>query len=490
MRPSRAYRASGRRRGASRAVSGRLIASGRKRASTGEGGLSTLSRWRHGFESRWGCHDKVQVRGPFLPAQERASFLFGPGSAQLPGVMSDPRRTLTPMRGSIQDRSGPAGPAFRVRISTPSGRVEQTLRWTGPELTSQTARNRAHSQLRAEAERLRTRLLAEVDDGAHSGPDATFGTLLDRWQRLRGPSWSAATRREHGRIAGDTGYLATLRPVRVSKISGEDLDDLYAALLARPLKASTVRRAHVVAHSALAQAVQWGWILRNPADRAHAPRVERTEVKPPSTDDVAALLEHADNTDPHTAAYLWLTATLGARRGEVCALRWSNLDHERRTVRIHRASAKGPEGIVEQDTKTHAGRTCRVTDAAWDRLMVLRDKVAGEGHDVVDGYIFAIERDGAPIYPDTASRVVRKLAKRAGVPDVTIRQLRHAAATHALANGVPLHTVSARLGHARTSMTLDIYGHALDAHDDQAADLLGDLYDAKRHRARANIRAV
>src|SRR6266545_3307226 len=115
----------------------------------------------------------------------------------------------------------------------------------------------------------------------------------------------------------------------------------------------TVHRIHVVLHRALAQAVRWEWIWLNPASTANPPRVPPAEVRPPSPDQVAALLDTVRSRTPSLYTYLRLAVSTGARRSQLLALRWTNVDEDRCAVAFTRALVEGPDGPVLRPTKTH-----------------------------------------------------------------------------------------------------------------------------------------
>jgi integrase len=85
---------------------------------------------------------------------------------------------------------------------------------------------------------------------------------------------------------------------------------------------ATVRQVHAIVRRALDQAARWGWIAANPAALASPPRLGSAEIRPPTPEEVSRLLETAYQADPDFAVLVWLAATTGARRGELCALRW------------------------------------------------------------------------------------------------------------------------------------------------------------------------
>jgi integrase len=106
------------------------------------------------------------------------------------------------------------------------------------------------------------------------------------------------------------------------------VDDLYVRLrrsggaAGQPLAPGTVARVRVVLHAALAQAMQWGWIWDNPAERAARLTTPTAEQYPPTPAEVARLLDHVAADDPSLHVLLVLAATAGARRAELLALRW------------------------------------------------------------------------------------------------------------------------------------------------------------------------
>ena len=167
--------------------------------------------------------------------------------------------------------------------------------------------------------------------------------LLERWMAAASPAWSASTVRET-RSLMRCHLLPHLRHVPVTRLTAADIDDVYAHLLRRggredwPLSPATVHRVHVVLHRALNQAVRWEWIWLNPAALASPPRVEPADIRPPSVDQIRRLLEAVRQEDIEFFTYLYLAVTTGARRGQLLAMRWSDVDFD------HRRSASPASG--------------------------------------------------------------------------------------------------------------------------------------------------
>jgi integrase len=114
----------------------------------------------------------------------------------------------------------------------------------------------------------------------------------------------------------------------VNKVRPTGLDKFYRDLLAAGVGRVMIRKVHMVVHGALKQAVRWDLIPSNPAEHATPPSVpsSKTAEKTPSSGDVRTLIAQADLEDPDFAMLVVLAAASGARRGELVALRWSDVD--------------------------------------------------------------------------------------------------------------------------------------------------------------------
>jgi integrase len=284
---------------------------------------------------------------------------------------------------------------------------------------------------------------------------------------------------------------------RLQRLRAADLDRLYAQLRTSggvsggPLAPATIRRVHEIIRRALKQGVRWGWVSTNPAAHASPPRVPKSDVLPPTPEDVVRLIELAEAEDPDLAVLLRLAAGTGARRGELCALRWSDVDLDAATVVISRAMVHGFVGMVERGTKTHAARRIALDRDTVAALVEHRRRSAQRAEDcgvgLSDGArVFSFEPDGsAPWRPDVVTNRFNKLRRKAGLDSVRLHDLRHYVATRLIAAGVPVRTVSGRLGHANAATTLNVYSAFVQASDRDAAELLGEmLHEARKPRSR------
>ena len=162
----------------------------------------------------------------------------------------------------------------------------------------------------------------------------------------------APTTRADWQCVIDNQLIPALGDTPLWQLTARDCDALYTALRAAGLGPSRVRCAHVVLHRAVAQAVRWGWLARNPVSDATRPDVPRSTIRPPGAADVRALIAHAAAHDPTMACWLWVATATGARRGEICGLRWSDIDFDQRSVRIERSVVESRAVVYESSAAT------------------------------------------------------------------------------------------------------------------------------------------
>lgn len=338
-----------------------------------------------------------------------------------------------------------------------------------------------------EADRALAALVSEAESLARvSNHGQTVERLLHEWLDHAAPSLSPRT------VLVTRGYIdSTISPqlgsIPVAKLTTQEIDRFYRRLLTVggprvKYSPATIRRVHGILRRALSQGVRWGWIMRNPAAEASPPRVPVKELKPPSPEEVARLFQLASEANPRLAMLLVLAASTGARRGELLALRWTDVDLDGKVISIERGLILAGRELIEQGTKTHQSRRLALDDAAVELLKLHRahmTAVAGElGVRLSSAaFLFSDSADGTePLRPDSASRAFRTLCARAGIEGVRFHDLRHYVATRLLGAGIDIRTVAGRLGHRNASTTLNVYSHFLPEADRDAANALGKLF--------------
>lgn len=257
--------------------------------------------------------------------------------------------------------------------------------------------------------------------------------------------------------------IPALGPVKLAKLKVVHIDQMYADLQARGLSPQTIRGVHVVLRKALERARRWEWIVTNPAADATLPKVVARPIQPPGRDVVETLVAAAD---PDLADAIVLAQHTGARRGELCGLRWSDIDLDSGRLTFRRAIVdRNAHDIVVKGTKTDKARTIVIGPTVADRLTSRRARLEAvaatcETAIVADAYVLSEAVDGSePLKPNLVTQRFTRLTRQLGVK-TRFHDLRHANATELLAAGIPVNDVAQRLGHASVRMTLDVYGHA------------------------------
>ncbi len=337
-----------------------------------------------------------------------------------------------------------------------------------------------------EAEVALGRLLAEIEDGQHAVRAGTVGDLCERWYAHAAPDLSPTVAAEYRRLL-DRRILPRWSDVPLRRLRTADLDQWYGELRrsggpgGTALAPNTVTRAHALLRRALAQGVKWGWLSVNPAANASPPRARKQQLDLPDPVDVARLIGAAAKVNPSLPTYFRLAAATGARRAELCALRWKHVDLDKRRITIARSIAEVGGELIEKDTKTHQVRKVTIDEETAALLVAHRDaceELATKCGASVESnsFLFSHEVDfSKPWRPNYATLAFGRLRDELGLDGVKLHHLRHFSATQLLSAGIDIRTVSGRLGHADASTTLDIYAQFLQAADERAAAALGQL---------------
>ncbi|HVB00127.1 MAG TPA: site-specific integrase [Acidimicrobiales bacterium] len=349
---------------------------------------------------------------------------------------------------------------------------------------------RVHGSKRA-AQKVLNALATEIDVGRFVGTSTTFAELCTQWLTLAENDLSPTTLRRYKNLLSKR-ILPALGDRPLKNIRTIDLDQLYLGLSNRVgLAPATVRQIHAVIRRAFRQAILWGWINTNPATNATPPRLAKPDLSPPDIEQVAELIDKATERDPELGHFFHIAASTGARRGEVCALRWSNLDTQVRTLTIERSIIEILGGLSEKDTKTHANRRIKLDPVTLEvfeaQRAIMTERAACVGMVLADdAYVFSREPNGLiPLTPGYVTKQFALIKDDLGYHSMRLHDLRHFAATRLMAAGIPIRQVSGRLGHANPSTTLSVYTHFLEARDQESADVMGQSLPKSKSTAKA-----
>lgn len=290
---------------------------------------------------------------------------------------------------------------------------------------------------------------------------------------------------------------------KISELTGIKIDTLFDTVeRSNVLSESSILYHHRVISSILNCAVQWQFILNNPALRVKPPKVEKREARHFDAEQVDYMFKLLEDEPIKYRTMIYLCIFAGLRAGELSGLDWSDIDWENNILKI-RQSAQYLPGIGTF-TKTPKNMSSDRSISLPDIIMAILTEYKlwqneektklGDLWDDKCNRIFTT-RDGKPMFPDTPSKWFNKFIKKHNdkvMNDNTITKedkekyllnmvnfhgLRHTNATLLIGQGVDIATVSKRLGHAEISTTLNIYTHTFQKSDRAAADKLENLFN-------------
>ena len=334
------------------------------------------------------------------------------------------------------------------------------------------------------AKRDANRVAAELTVRRSSGAaKVTMAELLDLWTEQNEPAWAVSTtQNQKSRVAMvKTDPIAKIRLVRLTAV---DVDRWHARLARAGVGEGSIRNQHQTLRAAVTQAVRWGWVTTNVVAVAQLGRRKQAPRGAMGEDDVRRVLqgvtELADEfeVEPAAAVALRLAAVTGARRSELAALRWDDLEGDRLAIDssmaiIRHGKPGAPQSPTLRDdpTKTANRRTVTLDRTTVGQLEDLKRLQGSYGP-----WILSVgER---PVNPERIAAWWRRARDRAGVDKRwRLHDLRHWSATTSIARGHDIRTVANRLGHANPAMTLRVYAHAVESADGPVADMLGEVLD-------------
>ncbi|MGE3077241.1 MAG: tyrosine-type recombinase/integrase [Dehalococcoidia bacterium] len=328
---------------------------------------------------------------------------------------------------------------------------------------------------RKQAEAVEREMLSERDRGIAFAPATTsVAQFLNYWLDEYGTQALAPSTLIRYRIAVEkhiiphlgTLHLRDLRPLHVQQLHRRCRDEGLAP--------ATIRQHHRVLARALKLGVQWQLLPSNPAGDVNAPRVARAELPTLSAEQAQSFLDAAQPDRMFPFAFLALQT--GARNGELCGLRWSDIDLDNCRLSIRRTAQRiRGEGLLMQPTKTHRSqRPISLSPLTVSFLTRLRREQYGN-EAPRDNYVLRQE-SGAPYEPRQVSVGFRRIRELTGLPhNFRFHDLRHSNATLLMMAGLHPKVVSERLGHATVSITLDVYSHVVPSMQTEAAEAMDRL---------------
>lgn len=385
--------------------------------------------------------------------------------------------------------SGEGSLRFNEKRKLWVGRLMVGRRLDGkPDVREVTAKTQRACRERLDALKL------QAANGSLSSSEAaglTVAAFLDRWLSMVQDSRRVATYLRY-RAYSEGHFKPALGQKRLAKLTHDDVQQFLTAKrtenrsrgsVSKPLSPRSLHNIFVALGTALSWGVRKGYIAISPMARVDPPRFVRTEVRPLTAEQTMKMIEGSEN-DPLVC--LWTLAALtGARKGELLALSWDDVDLDAGQVHIRRSLRTVKAGEPEY-TEPKTARSRRTLDLAEDAIRALRahrDRQQFYANGMWEGWnphrLVFVTKLGTPFQTDNVTRSFKAALARAGLPSTTrFHDLRHGAATLMLEAGESVPTVAEYLGHATPVVTLSIYAHAVPGSKKRAAERLGATFRA------------
>jgi integrase len=338
-----------------------------------------------------------------------------------------------------------------------------------------------------------SKLIATMSSGTYVDPGRqTVAEFFDRWLAYMVSQISPRSHERYTEVVKKD-LVPALGAVLLTKLRSSQITSAYSQALVSGrkdgkggLSAGTVIYMHRILKQALAQAVVWQDLARNPADGVKPPKAERKPMKVLDTDAMAMVLEAARETSLFIPILLGITT--GMRRGEVAALRWRHVDLERARISVNESAEQIASAVRYKPTKNSKGRPIALSASVVQELRAHRARQAETllklGMRLSDENFVVAKADGSPLQPRSLTHAFELFLAKRQLPRVRLHDLRHTHATAMLKAKVHPKIVQERLGHSTIAITLDIYSHVLEGMQEGAAEIVDAALQAALNKRR------
>lgn len=281
---------------------------------------------------------------------------------------------------------------------------------------------------------------------------------------------------------------------KLSAALGLKLEEAFVLKDPPRLSPSTIRAHHEIISAVLSNAVREGLIPYNPASRAAPPKDVRKEAKHLEPEELERVLEALEEEPLKWQALMHFLLVTGCRRGEAAALRWDKVDFKAGTVRIDAGLVFHEGKLFYGPTKTNQTRQIAMPQETLQLLRQYQVKqiekylALGDAWQGTESYVFTRD-DGGPLSPNAITSWVRGFCIRHNLPHFHPHTLRHSLASLLIGNGQDIVSVSKRLGHAKTTTTLNIYAHMLNQADRENSNVIAAIvYSKNGAKSKSGVR--
>jgi integrase len=345
------------------------------------------------------------------------------------------------------------------------------------------------------------KFVTEVQNGlVIDGKSLKFSEFVEIWKRDYGSKELApSTYKRYCRML-ETRLLPYFGHFYINKIKPTDIMKFYDLLekdtqlvrkkgnngskTKKPLSGKTILEHHRLLRAMLHKAVYWQLIVTNPAERVQSPKARKPKRKSYDDEQTKILLENLELLPSEDTKYkvaIILTVFTGVRLGELMGLEWQDVDFKNGIISINRSSQYLADmGVFTKVPKTESSiREIAIPEFIVSLLeeykLWYEEQKSIYSELWTDSDRLFVQADGKPMHPSTISKWFVKYVGQIGLPVINFHGLRHTNASLLVAQNIDIAVISARLGHAQISTTLDFYVHPLLSHNKKAGYALENL---------------
>lgn len=335
-------------------------------------------------------------------------------------------------------------------------------------------------------------LIIDIDSGNYRQPNnITVQSWMNEWLEV----FCKSKVKQYTYTSYDTIIRTHINPkigeVKLIDLKGIAVQRMYNDLIDAGSAPKTIKNIAAVMHKAFKMAIREELISTNPCDNAEIPSAPRKEIRPLTDSEIPDFLTAIQNHPMENAFALCLFA--GLREGECLGLSWGQIDFDKGIITVNqqlqKEKVKGGRYIIVQSTKSNKPRPVMPPPIAFDYLKSERKRqlsnqlAAGERWSNPDNLVFT-DSAGKHLAISTFYKQFKKVAASIGRPDARPHDLRHTAATIAVASGSDIKSVQSFLGHATASFTLNVYTHTSEKMMADTASRVQGYYDSLKKQSK------
>ncbi|MBQ2062631.1 MAG: site-specific integrase [Oscillospiraceae bacterium] len=380
---------------------------------------------------------------------------------------------------------------YQIAVSRGYGLTPYTTRWYIPDGWSKRAIDRelrkvsAEFELRCSGGEVMTRREKKAAEAAEMAAAAQIKTVRQYADGVFMPTKEATlseNARDNYRMMLDKHILPVLGEALMVEVNPAAVQKLLIDFQRRGYAHATTVKLYNILNGVFTMAYMDDTIPVNPMLKVKRPAPRKDELQERDTDkaytakELALILSSVEHEPLKWRAYITLAADSGARRGELCGLQWKDIDFPGGTITISRnLQYTKAAGIYATSPKN--GKTRRV-DVGADTIALLRSLREEQAADCLSQWVFTQDGTSDPMHPQSPTRYFKRFGERYGIADFHPHKLRHSSASIAITNGADVVSVSERLGHSDTAVTLRMYAHANEESIRRAGQIVRDALKA------------